>query len=244
MIHQSAIVLTHNIGERVRIDPYSVIASDVIIGHDVVIHSHVVIESGVVIGDRVEIFPGAYLGKEPKGAGALARQPVFEKRIEICDDVSIGPHAVIYFDVKIGKNCLIGDAASVREQCIIGNASVVGRHVTVNYNTTIGSHVKIMDHAWLAGNMIIEDNVFISGGVLTTNDNKIGQSGYEESQIIGPHIREFAAIGAGAILLPNIVIGRSAIVGAGSVVTRSISDNTLVIGSPARAKNSSEVKEK
>ena len=76
-ISEQAIVETVGIGAGVRIAEFSVIRAGVTIGDAVVIHPHVVIESGVTIGDNVEIFPGAYIGKVPKGAGALTRAPTF-----------------------------------------------------------------------------------------------------------------------------------------------------------------------
>ena len=217
-----------------KIHPASVVSNDAKIGKGVVIHPFVVIEEGVVIEDGVEIFPNAYIGKEPKGAGALARVPEFEKIIRIGRSSSIGPGAVIYYDVKIGENTLIGDGASIREKCTIGNRCVVGRYVTINYETVINNNVKIMDHAWMAGRMEIEDDVFISGGVMTANDNKIGKSGYVKEEIVGPAIKKGAAIGAGAILLPGILIGEKSVVAAGAVVTKDVPPEGFVFGVPAK----------
>ena len=81
--------------------------------------------------------------------------------------------------------------------------------------------------------MTIEDDVFISGGVGTSNDNAIGRNGYQEEDIVGPHIGQGAAIGVGANLLPGVRIGRNAIVGAGSVVTRDVPDDAVAMGVPA-----------
>ncbi len=233
MIHRLAVVETTSIGENVHVAEFAVIRDGASIGNNVTIHPHVVIESGVEVGDGVEIFSGAVLGKEPKGAGALARQPVFERFVRIGNHSSIGPHAVIYYDVSIGDHTLIGDGASIREQCVIGSRVVIGRMVTINYDVKIGNFVKIMDHSWMAGNMIIGNNVFISGGVLTSNDNEIGKNGYHET-VIGPCIEDGVTIGLGAKLLPNLTIGKGAMVGAGAVVTRDVAPATLVLGIPAR----------
>ncbi|HKP51704.1 MAG TPA: DapH/DapD/GlmU-related protein [Chloroflexia bacterium] len=234
MISELAVVQTDRIGANVQIGEFAVIRKGVSIGDNVVIHPHVVIQEGVTIGDGVEIFPGAYIGKEPKGAGALARQPVFERRVVIGRNTSIGPHSVIYYDVEIGEQTLIGDGASIREKCRIGSWSVIGRHVTLNYVVTVGDHTKIMDHSWMAGNMSAGNNVFISGGVLTTNDNTLGLEGYSDEKMIGPTIEDGAMIGVGALLLPGVIIGKGAIVGAGAVVTNDIAPDTLVMGVPAR----------
>ena len=186
----------------------------------------------LVVG--VEIFPNAFIGKEPKGAGALARVPEFSRKLRIGKNSSIGPCAVVYYDVSIGENTLIGDGASIREKCAIGDRCVIGRYVTINYETTIRDRVKIMDHSWLAGRMLVEEDVFISGGVMTANDNHIGKSGYNEADIIGPTIKKGAVIGVGATLLPKVVIGENAVVAAGSVVTKDVPGDGMVVGVPAR----------
>jgi acetyltransferase-like isoleucine patch superfamily enzyme len=233
-ISERAVVETDDIGDDVRISDFAVIREGVTLGHGVIVHPFVVIEPGVRIGDNVEIFPGTYIGKVPKGAGVLSRTPVFEPRVEISHDCSIGPNAVIFYDVEIGSSSLVGDGASIREGSRVGSRSIVGRYVTINYNTLIGDRVRIQDHTWLAGNMTIEDDVFISGLVGTANDNALGRSGYEEASIVGPYICKGAAIGVGANLLPNIRIGRGAIVGSGAVATKDVPDNAIVLGVPAR----------
>jgi acetyltransferase-like isoleucine patch superfamily enzyme len=235
-INKFAHVETDQIGVGVKIAEFAVVRAGASIGNNVVIHPHVVIESGVTIRDNVEIFPGAYIGKVPKGAGALTRPPRFSKYVEICAECSIGPHVVIYYDVIIGASTLIADGASIREETRIGSRTVIGRYVTVNYSTQIGDRVKVQDHSWLAGNMTIEDDVFISGGVLTANDPAIGRAGYFETSIRGPHIKRGAAIGLGASLLPGVEVGERAIVGAGSVVTRDVPDRAVAMGVPARVK--------
>ena len=235
-IHPTAIVGKARLGAGIVIGPYAVIGDGVELADGVVVHSHAVIADHVVIGEGCEIFPGAVIGKEPKGAGALARLPVFERRLSIGAQCSIGPHAVIYYDVVIGRNCLIGDAASIREQTVIGDRSVVGRHVTINYRTRIGNGTKIMDHAWIAGNAEIGNDVFISGGVLTSNDNAPGRQAFDDAVMLGPTIEDGAMIGVGAILLPNVRIGARAVVAAGAIVTKDVPAEATIMGAAARVR--------
>jgi acetyltransferase-like isoleucine patch superfamily enzyme len=232
-ISSTSVVNTERIGDNVTIHEFCVVRDDVVLGNNVVIHPFVVIEPGCRIGNNVEIFPGAYIGKVPKGAGALSRTPVFEQRIEIGDNCSIGPHAILFYDVTLGESTLIGDGASIREGSRVGSKSIIGRYVTLNYDTIVGDRVRVQDHTWLAGNMVVEDDVFISGSVSSANDNAIGRDGYDESQK-GPHICRGAAVGVGAILLPDTRIGVDSIVGAGAVVSRDVPDGTVVMGVPAR----------
>lgn len=222
------------VGANVVIHPHAIIREGVAVGDDAVIHPHVVIEAGTVIGRGVELFPGAYLGKEPKTTGATSRPLDYEGGVRVGDYCSINPHAIIYRDVVIGERTLVGDGASIREGARIGARCVIGRYVTINYAVSIGDRTKIMDHTWLAGNMEIGADVFISGGVMTANDNAMGQRGYDEARIQGPTIADRALIGVAAILLPNLTIGEAATVGAGAVVTRDVEPHTTVKGIPAR----------
>lgn len=235
-VHPTAIVGKYSIGRDVTIGPYAVIGDNVELGDGVVVHPHAVIADHVRIGDGCEIFPGAVVGKEPKGAGALARMPVFERRLTIGDGCSIGPHAVIYYDVVIGRNCLVGDSASIREQTTIGDRTVIGRHVTINYNTVIGHRTKIMDHSWIAGNAEIGSDVFISGGVLTSNDNAPMQASFDDARMLGPIIEDGVMIGIGAIILPALRIGARAVVAAGAIVTKDVPADATIMGAAARVR--------
>ena len=100
-----------------------------------------------------------------------------------------------------------------------GLDTLISRYVTINYNTIIGDGVKIMDLTHITGNTVIEDGAFVSTMVGMTNDNAMGQRGYDRKEITGPHVESGAMIGAGATLLPRVRVGSGATVGAGAVVT-------------------------
>ena len=233
-IHKTAVVETDRVGPGARIGEFVVVRAGAVIGPGCVIHPHAVINAGVELGEGVEVFPGAYLGKEPKGAGALAKQPQFEKRLKIGANCSIGTHAVVYYDVEIGERTLIGDGAKIRERCRIGSRCVVAMNVTMNYNARLGDRTKIMDLTHITGNCTIGSDVFVSLTVGTANDNAIGQ-GDPDDPMLGPTIEDGAMVGAGATLLPGVRIGKGAVVGAGSVVTKDVEAKTVAMGVPARA---------
>jgi acetyltransferase-like isoleucine patch superfamily enzyme len=186
----------------------------------------------VELASEVEVFPGALVGREPKGAGATARQPQFERRISIGKGCSVGPHAIIYYDVEIGEGSLIGDGASIREKCRIGSRSIIGRYVTVNYETNIGDRVKVMDLSHITGNMIVEDGAFVSVLVGTMNDRAV-RDGFGE-HLAGPRIGRDAVIGGGATLLPGVSIGEGASVAAAAFVASDVPAGVTVAGLPAR----------
>lgn len=232
--HETALISKEaKIGANVSIGPFAVVGAATI-GDNTIIHSHVVIGDAVEIGEDVEIFPGALIGREPKGAGAASRPVEFVKQLKVGDQCSIGPHAIIYYDVEIGEQTLIGDGASIREQCRVGSRCIISRYVTVNYNTIIGDRVKVMDLTHLTGNMVLEDDSFVSCLVATMNDNVV-REGFGD-HVVGPVIGAGAVIGGGAILLPKVQIAEGAFVGAGAVVTRDIDTGETWVGNPARQK--------
>ncbi len=234
MISSVSTVQTKNIGDNVTISEYCVIREDVIIGNNVTIHPHVIINDGVRIADGVEIYPGAIIGKQPQLSGGLQHKPQFSEYVEIGECTSIGPNSIIYYDVKIGPDCLIGDAVAIRERCTIEAHCIIGRHVSLLYNVTVGHDTKIMTNTHITGNSVIGCNVVIGVGVNSVNDNNFGSEGYNRNEILGPKIEDNVKIGAGVTLLPNVKIGTNSVVGAGSVVTRDIDSDILVMGIPAR----------
>jgi UDP-3-O-[3-hydroxymyristoyl] glucosamine N-acyltransferase len=234
MISSLATIESDQIGANVIIREYAIIRRGAVIGDNVIIHPFVIIEEGVRIGNDVEIFPSAYIGKPPRGVGAMTRPMNFSAKVEVGNGCVIGQNAVIYYDVVIGSHTLISDGASIREQSKIGSRCIIGRYVTVNYATLIGDNVKVQDHTWLAGNMRVGDRVFISGGVTTANDNLMGASGYDEENIVGPTIENGVRIGAGAIILPRVKAGENALIAAGAVVTKDVPAGMTAKGIPAR----------
>ena len=232
-ISKLAVVETDRIGSNVTIAEFSVVRKGVQLGDDVVIHPHVIIESDVTIGSGTEIFPGTYIGKEPKGAGATARNLDFVREITIGAHCCVGPNAVIYCDVQIGESVLVGDCASIREKSRIGSKTVIGRHVTLSYVSIIGSHTKILDHCTMGGNVTVGDHVFIGTDTHTANDNSFGAEGFKDD-MIGPTIKDGANIGVGSLLLPGIVIEKGVLIGAGSVVYRSVKEGFVTMAAAAR----------
>jgi acetyltransferase-like isoleucine patch superfamily enzyme len=193
------------------------------------------------IGNNVHIFPGAVLGRPPISTLSQTRKVASEKLapLEIGDNCIIGANAVIYRGSRLGSDCLIGDTACIREQVTMGNSCIIAMGVTINYNTTIGSFVKIMDNSHITGNMTVEDGVFIAMLVGSANDNSMGREAAlkvaaDARRRSGPIIRRNATIGGCTCLLPGVEVGENTIIGANSLVTRSIPPRVLAMGSPAK----------
>ena len=113
----------------------------------------------------------------------------------------------------------------------MGKDCIVHSHVVIYDNVKIGDRVKIQAFVFIPNGITIGDDVFIGPRVTFTNDPipPSGGKGWKETSI-----KDGVSIGAAAVILPGIVIGRNAMVGAGSVVTKNIPQGEVWIGNPAR----------
>jgi acetyltransferase-like isoleucine patch superfamily enzyme len=233
-IHSSAVVETASIGEGVAIGEFAVVRPGAVLGDRVTIHPHVTIEAGVEIGADTEVLPGAYLGQQPQAVGAILRRPDFREVLQIGPGCSIGAHAVVFYDTEVGPDTLVGNGAFIREASRIGGHCVIGRGVGIDRDVEVGDDTVVISNALIGSKSRIGKEVFIGPAVVTTNDNALGAEGWVEEQVAGATIEDRAKIAGNAILLPGVTIGRDAVVGAGSVVTRDVPPGTTVVGNPAR----------
>jgi acetyltransferase-like isoleucine patch superfamily enzyme len=143
-------------------------------------------------------------------------------------------------NVKVGKNVSIFSFVNAYE-CSIDDGSKVGAFVEIQRGVVIGKNCKISSHSFLCEGVHIEDNVFIGHGVMFTNDlfpRATNSDGSQQTdtdwKLIETHVKKGASIGSNATILCGITIGENALIGAGSVVTKDVSANTIVAGNPAR----------
>ena len=143
-------------------------------------------------------------------------------------------------DVKLGKNVRLSKFINLYG-CEIGDDTKIGAFVEIQKNAIVGNRCKISSHTFICEGVVIEDNVFIGHGVMFLNDRYPRATTAEGSlqteadwKVEPTVIKEGASIGSGATIHPNITIGESALVGAGSVVTKDVPANSIVAGNPAR----------
>lgn len=153
----------------------------------------------------------------------------------------IHPSAFISPEASIGPGSQIWHGAQVRERARLGENCIVGKDVYIDSDVSVGANVKIQNRCSLYHGLTVEDGVFIGPHVCFTNDrlpraiNPDGSLKSDADWSVAPTlVRYGASIGAGSVVLPGITIGRFALIGAGSVVTRSVPDFGLVAGNPAR----------
>jgi len=158
--------------------------------------------------------------------------------------VRVHPTAIVEEGVVLGDGTSVWDCAHIRHGAKLGEQCLVGGKSLIAYDVVIGNRVKINSAAYICNAVTIEDGVMISAGVIFTNDrfpraatNDLLQlrSSAPDEHTLPTLVREGATIGAGAIIGCDLTIGRFAMIGMGSVVTRSVPDFHLVIGNPARS---------
>lgn len=156
--------------------------------------------------------------------------------------VFIHPTALIEEDVEIGPGSAVWDNVHIRRGARLGEACIVGEKTYIAYDVRIGHRVKINAMVYLCAAVTIEDGVMVSAGTVFTNDRfprattpdlKHLRPSEPDGHTLPTLVREGATIGAGCTIGNDLVIGRFAMVGMGSVVTRSIPDFHLALGHPA-----------
>lgn len=153
--------------------------------------------------------------------------------VAIGEGATVLPGAIVYENVRIGRDAIIAHYAIIREETVIGDRFRLWNHSVVDYGCRIGDDVKVHCRVYLAQGTVVEDGVFIGPGTVTANDPHPG-SPHGGSCLRGPVIRQGANLGAGVTVLPGVTIGARALVGAGSVVTRDVPEDAVVVGNPAR----------
>jgi bifunctional UDP-N-acetylglucosamine pyrophosphorylase/glucosamine-1-phosphate N-acetyltransferase len=191
------------------IDPKNTyVSSSAKIGRDTIIYPNVSIEGNTEIGDGCTIRPGARLVSSKIGSG-----------VEIRDNCLIT-------DSEIGDNCTVGPMAHLRGNAVMMEGSKVGNFVEIK-RSRLGRSSKASHLAYL-GDATIGENTNIGAGTITCNYD--GRNKHET------HIGDNVRIGSDTMLVAPVTVGDGASTGAGSVVTKDVEPDTLVVGVPAKKK--------
>lgn len=146
----------------------------------------------------------------------------------------IHPTAVIDEGAVIGESTKIWHFSHVMDSSVIGCGCIIGQNVFVGSRVKIGNQVKVQNNVSLYEGVILEDDVFLGPSCVFTNVINPRSFVVRKSAYRKTIVKKGATIGANATIICGVTIGRYAMVGAGSVVTRDVPDHALVKGNPAR----------
>lgn len=153
----------------------------------------------------------------------------------------IHPTAEVEEGAEIGTGTKVWHLCHIRRGARLGEGCVIGRGVFVDAGVSIGHRVKIQNYVSVFHGVTIEDGVFVGPHVCFTNDllpravnPDLSPKGADDWTVSETVVKEGASIGANSTIRCGISIGRWAMVGAGSVVTKDVPDHALVVGNPAR----------
>lgn len=155
--------------------------------------------------------------------------PVIHKPCAIDDSVRFGARVIVWQFTTICAGTVIGDDVVIGSGCFIGK------------NVTIGNGCRIQHGAFLPNGTVLKHRVFVGPGVMMTDDKhpRVNNPNYKAEP---PLIMAGASIGAGAVILPGVVVGDRAMVAAGAVVTKDVPVDDTAVGVPARLRLVSDEK--
>lgn len=155
--------------------------------------------------------------------------------------VHIHPSATVEEGAEIGEGTRIWHLVQIRPHAKVGKNCNIGRGVYIDAHVEIGNAVKVQNYVSIYEGVTIEDGVFVGPHVVFTNDKTpraISPNGepkaVDDWTVTETRIKYGAALGANSVIVCGVTVGRWAMVGSGSVVSRDVPDYALVVGNPAR----------
>lgn len=166
----------------------------------------------MIVGENVRIHNKSHIG----GNGHLENNVVIEE------------------DVQIGHHVILGNGVVIRKGCRIGSNVVIGHNTVVERDCYIGDGTRIQALVYLAWGTRIEKRVFIGPMVCTTNDRRILSHGRGEFKPNAPQIEFGARIGARALIMPGVRVGRNALIGAGAIIDNDADAGQVWMGAKGK----------
>lgn len=186
-----------------------------------------IIYPNVEIKENSQIEPPCIIGKPPRGANHG------ELSLKIGRNAIIRPFTTIYAGSEIGDDFQTGQGVSIREDNKIGNNVSIGTNSVIEFGNKIGDDSRIHSNCFLEM-VTIGSYVFVGPNVVFTDDpHPMGCPKYKECKK-GAIVEDFARIGANSTILPGVRIGKNSLIGAGSVVTKDVPEDSVVAGNPAK----------
>jgi len=142
--------------------------------------------------------------------------------------------AFIDADCQIGEETKIWHFSHIMSHCIIGKHCNIGQNVVISPEVKLGKNVKVQNNVSIYTGVICEDDVFLGPSMVFTNITNPRSAIIRKNQYQQTIVKKGASIGANATIICGNNIGKYALIGAGSVVTKEVLPYALVVGNPAK----------
>jgi acetyltransferase-like isoleucine patch superfamily enzyme len=203
------------------IHPSAFVSPNAKLGIGLEIGPYSIVHDNVVIGDRVKIDSHCELGvPTPLGDGSA---------LIIGDDSLIRSHSIFYESSMFGRGLTTGHRVTVREKTTAGLAFQIGTASEIQGDCYIGDYVRFQSNIFVGKGTMIGSFVRIAPYVVLTNDPTP-----PSDVLMGCIIEDYASIGASAVVLPGVRVGKHGLVAAQACVTKDVLPGILVAGVPAR----------
>ena len=141
---------------------------------------------------------------------------------------------IVEFSAEIGHMTYIWHFSHIENDVTIGDNCSLGQNVYVGKNVTIGNGCRIQNNVYIPSGVTIGNDVFIGPGATFTNIKRPDARINQHDHYLKTLVCDGVVIGAGAIILPGIVLEENSFIGAGAVVTKDVNSHVTVVGNPAR----------
>lgn len=145
----------------------------------------------------------------------------------------VHPTAEVDPDATLGDGVMVWNWSKVCRGAVVGDGTKIGQAVYVDRNVSIGQRSKIQNGVSVYTGVTIGDDVFVGPNVTFTND-KVPRAHNTEWSITPTVVEDGASIGAAAVIVCGVTLGRNCLIAAGALVTRDVPPHALVMGQPAR----------
>ena len=209
------------IKEGCQIGANVVLEDDVYVDYNCIIRDNVIIKAGTTIGAN------CVLGEHT--ADWFSDHNAEAKPLVIGRNSVIRSGSIIYSENKIGDNFQTGHQVTIREKTRIGNNVSVGTLSDIQGNCEIGNYVRMHSNVHIGQLSKVDSFTWIYPYVVLTNDPTP-----PSNKFVGVHVKSFAVVATGALIMPGIEIGQDSLVAAGAIVTKNVADYAVVAGNPSK----------
>jgi acetyltransferase-like isoleucine patch superfamily enzyme len=212
------------IGNNVSVGPYTLILSGARIQDDCTIGSHCILAHPT----KLQVQKSDFSSSSPEVADLIVEKPI----TKISQGSVIRSGSTIYKHVIAGERLRTGHNALIREHSTLGKHCVIGTNAILDGYIEVGDGSMVQSNSYVAQSVRIGRGVFIAPGCVFMDNKKMVMG----RGLKGALIEDYVRIGGATKILPGVTIGKHALIGAGSVISKDVPPKAVALGAPAQVR--------